>query len=380
MSQRPRESARAAGVATRAIGGVVHPTQCVVGGVVPGVSPGCDRCDGRVNTDRASSDPDFPTGVLLTPGTAASLGLDAHGLRAAYRAGRLNRVRRGVYAAEGDLDPIERDRLRISAAKQELDPTAVLSHVSAAVWHGLDVPWGMIDGRVHVTRGSTGGSIRDRLATHTGRMPDDHWTVVDGMRVTTVARTVVDLARVSSTRDAVALCDHALRQHGGEDLRAELERIVHRSGRRRGVNQARWVVGFADARAESGGESACRVVLASLGVPAPELQFEVRTVGGVLIGRTDFAWPQFATVGEFDGKVKYLRLPLAQGEDPGRVVFREKRREDQLRAVDWQVVRWTWKELDDPVAMKRSLVTAFERGQRLLQARASRSGGVGRDR
>ncbi|MEA5153808.1 type IV toxin-antitoxin system AbiEi family antitoxin domain-containing protein [Raineyella sp.] len=321
-----------------------------------------------MNTERPYPPyPDLPTGLLLTPQTAAALGLDAHGLRAACRAGRLTQLRRGVYADVADLDPVERHRLRIIAAKEHLDPSAVLSHVSAAVWHGLEVPWDIIDDRVHITRGTAGGSIRDRLATHTGPLPADEWTVIDGLRVTTVARSVVDLARVSDVRDAAALADHALRRHGGEAQRADMERIVHRSGRRRGVDRARWVAGFADARAENGGESACRVVLASLGIPAPELQFEVRTARGALIGRADFAWPQCRTLGEFDGRVKYLQLPRAQGEDPGQVVFREKRREDRLRAADWEVVRWTWEDLERPDLMRQELLKAFQRGQQRLR-------------
>ena len=60
---------------------------------------------------------------------------------------------------------------------------------------------------------------------------------------------------------------------------------------------------------------------------------------------TDFAWPAQRTVGEFDGKVKYGRL-LRPGQSPGDVVYAEKLREDTIRAEDWEVVRWTWADLD----------------------------------
>lgn len=286
-----------------------------------------------------------------------------HDLRAAHRAGRVSRLRRGVYADDTDLDPVSRHRLRILAAKDILDGSAVLSHVSAAVWHGLDVPWALVDDRVHITRGASGGSWRDRLATHTGPLPPGHWTVVDGLRTTTLGRTVVDLARVSPVRYAVALADHALRDRGGEALRADMERIVTDGRGKRGIKQARWVVGFADGRAENGGESVCRVVMASLDIPTPELQFEVRTARGALIGRADFAWPALRTLGEFDGRVKYQRLAGAKGEEPGQVVFREKRREDRLRAAGWEVVRWTWEDLARPEVLADSLRQAFQRGR-----------------
>ena len=48
--------------------------------------------------------------------------------------------------------------------------------------------------------------------------------------------------------------------------------------------------------------------------------------------------------GEFDGKVKYGRL-LKVGETAGDVVYREKLREDALRDLGWQMVRWTWSDL-----------------------------------
>jgi len=67
----------------------------------------------------------------------------------------------------------------------------------------------------------------------------------------------------------------------------------------------------------------------------------------------DFGWPAAGVVGEFDGRVKYSRL-VGPGLTPGEVVFREKRREDALRAAGMAVVRWTWEELTnfDPIAAR----------------------------
>jgi hypothetical protein len=59
------------------------------------------------------------------------------------------------------------------------------------------------------------------------------------------------------------------------------------------------------------------------GLPTPELQFDVRDAGGMLIGRSDFAWHGGRLPGEFDGKVKYEKF-LRPGESAGDAVFREK--------------------------------------------------------
>ena len=101
---------------------------------------------------------------------------------------------------------------------------------------------------------------------------------------------------------------------------------------------------FADGRSESVGESRSRVAITLAGLPAPELQRQM-PYGGVT-ARTDFAWVRQRTVGEFDGKVKYGRL-LKPGQQPGDIVYAEKLREDAIRAQDWEVVRWTWPDLDD---------------------------------
>jgi hypothetical protein len=83
------------------------------------------------------------------------------------------------------------------------------------------------------------------------------------------------------------------------------------------------------------------------GLPTPELQGPVPGTPY----EVDFAGPDLATVGEFDGRVEYGRT-AAPGRDRGEVAFGEKRREDVLRDRTLWVVRWTWIDLDafDPIA------------------------------
>lgn len=79
----------------------------------------------------------------------------------------------------------------------------------------------------------------------------------------------------------------------------------------------------------------------------------VRTSTGRFVGEVDFGWPELRTVGEFDGRVKYGR-DLRPGQDPVEVLYREKLREDELRAEDLGMVRWGWVDLDRfaPVAQR----------------------------
>ena len=58
--------------------------------------------------------------------------------------------------------------------------------------------------------------------------------------------------------------------------------------------------------------------------------------------------------------MKYGRL-LKEDEDVREVVYREKVREDLLRDLGWQLVRWTWPDLDRPGVIADRLLRAFRR-------------------
>ncbi len=96
------------------------------------------------------------------------------------------------------------------------------------------------------------------------------------------------------------------------------------------------------------------------GLPAPDLQVVVLDERGEFLGRADFGYRARKVLGEFDGRVKY-RIPRGI-EDPGDVLFREKLREDNLRAAGWTVVRWVWADLGRPDAVILRLRNALGLG------------------
>lgn len=110
---------------------------------------------------------------------------------------------------------------------------------------------------------------------------------------------------------------------------------------------------FADVRSESPGESRCRVLIDELGFEPPELQKEIYLprIGRV---RLDFWWS--GVICEFDGMIKYTRGFTGQAAE--EVVQKEKLREDALRMLDYQVVRVTWDDLNDPDSLNRKLLWA----------------------
>ncbi len=291
---------------------------------------------------------------LLLRVDALAAGLDDRDLARAVRRGQLTRIRRGAY-----LDPttgLSGQRALVLATAAGLRNGSAVSHVSAAVLHALPL-WRAGTVRVHVTRSPpAAGSGSSRVHLHVARLPEDDLTVVDGVVTTSLARTVVDLGRSLSFESAVVTADAALAS--GRLTPTHLHYCLARMGPVPGSRRASRVVAFADGRGESVGESRSRVLLHRLGLPPADLQVRLRRPDGPVIARCDFGWRDHRTVGEFDGRVKYR---ADGGSDPAETLFREKRREDEIRDSGWEVARWTWADLDAPSVVDGRIRRAFAR-------------------
>lgn len=277
-------------------------------------------------------------------------GLDDSAIRMLLKEGSLTRVRRGIYSMAEDLNP-EEDHLRlVRATLMTVDPGNVISHHSAGVVHGMPVPRAQLC-NVTMTRRSSGhASSGHVLKVHDSRLGEDEVVTVEGMPVTSLARTTFDLTRSLDHLDAVAVADAALRaglSRGALIDTAERWRGFH--GRTRAILAA----DFADPRAESPAESISRLQFARHGIPEPELQFTIVGADGAFVARTDFGWPEFGLVGEVDGRAKYGDL-LRPGETAEMAVMNEKRREDRIREAGYWIVRWDWAlALDGPALAVR---------------------------
>jgi hypothetical protein len=244
----------------------------------------------------------------------------------------------------GAMDSSARHRSLIAGMVPDLAAGTVISHISAAVLLGIPM-WGVRFDRVHVSRTAEGGMRLSRwIHPHATRDPVPS-VMIDGVRVTSPGRTVIDCARLLPFEQGVIVADGAL--HARIVTIDGLREVLGGAARLKGIGRARAVVRFADRRSESIGESRSRVMLAATHLPALELQHVIRDDHGAFLARVDFAITRLRVAGEFDGKVKYGRL-LKPGEGAGDAVFKEKRREDAIRDVGWQMVRWTWDEIGSP--------------------------------
>lgn len=299
--------------------------------------------------------------ILLT-GQLRSRGIDQSDLARRLGAGTLSRVRRGAYAVPPPikLSAEAEHRRLVNATVLQLGPGAVVSHTSAAVLHGLPV-WRSDLGRVHVTRNRSNGARRRTLVeVHGAPLAAADITLIDDIAVTSLARTVIDLSRTLPFDRAVAAGDRALRRGLSRD---ELEAAVAEMAHWRGIRQARRAVAFFDGLSESPGESVSRVQIVEDGLPLPDLQVDILDARGRFIGRPDFCWKDQRTIGEFDGRSKYGRL-VSNGRKPEDVLFEEKCREDALRDLGWQIVRWIWADLYVTGVIRDRLLRAFARAAR----------------
>ncbi len=269
------------------------------------------------------------------------------------------RARRGDYVAVRPGAYVPADQWHgLGAAEQHLtrvranlvfsDRDLVFSHHSAAVLWRL--PWfGELPARVHVVdEKATGGRSTSVLARHAIGVPTAVERI-DGVGLTTLARTVSDVASVATFAQSVVVADAALRRSEHpiaavpetrvtrEDLLRELDHVPLRHGQ----VKARRAIEFADGAADRPGESLSRTNMLLAGLTMPRLQKCLRGASGKVYW-VDFWWPEFRLIGEFDGKAKYTEAQFLGGRTPSQALYDEKKREDDLRATGKGFTRWPW--------------------------------------
>ena len=267
-------------------------------------------------------------------------------LAAARRAGLIIRLRRGMYTTTASytaLDEAGKHLLHARAVLAMQQGLVALTGPSAAALHGFALHGQDLD-FVHIIRLDRGSSRRRALANHhvVTRDIEDEIATYDGILAVTPARAVWEVACRSSVESGVVTADSAL--HLRPELADPIQDLHQRFAYFPGSRTGRITIGLANGRAESVGESLTRVQFWRFAIPMPDLQYRVLDRNGRLIGEADFHWPDHRHLGEFDGKVKYERL-LRPGESAADSVFREKRREDMMRACSYGMTRFTWTDV-----------------------------------
>ena len=267
----------------------------------------------------------------------AAIGITGSALTRRVEAGRLERVYRGVYAVGHNQRTREASWI---GAVMACSPGAVLSHLDAAALWGIYESRGTTHescGTIHVTTTARSARRLPGIKVHRARRLDPaDITVKDGIPVTTVARTLVDLTDVLTT-DRLLRALREAEYLGLLDLDAVTAAIRRANGRRRLA-----VLSSAIARHRPGQivreelEHRFLELVHTAGLPDPETNVRVKTRRRIY--RVDCLWREEGVAVELDGRAAHA----------GAAAFEEDRARDAaLSAMGLRPVRFTWRRVTD---------------------------------
>ncbi len=290
---------------------------------------------------------------VVTHRQLMAAGLSRSAVARRLQSGRMRALHRGVYLAS----PVLMTHTREMAAVLATGPGSVVSHLSAAVLWGLR-PAGGADVPIEVTVAASRGPRRGMCIHKVRRLEPDERTLLDGIPVTTPARTLVDLAPALGRRELEGVLARAEREGlvGREALTALLARFRRRAG----------IPGLAALLAIPGGPALTRsaaearllALIREAELPPPECK--------VTIGRyeVDFLWRAPAVAVEVDGFRYHSSRPSFEGD---------RRKDAQLVADGIMVLRLSWSQITRaPVATAVRLGQALARREGQLRSARTR--------
>jgi hypothetical protein len=296
---------------------------------------------------------------------ALSLGITPDQLRAAVERGLLVRVRRGWYAVAAPIaerDPwAEREHavaahLRLLRRVLADQPAGTYgSHETAAYAHGQATPRWSVPDVVSLVRPGAVDHCGPGYRVRGSAVQDTDVAEVDGLLVTSLERTAIDLSRGCSPTDVLVALDSAARLRvaastgtsGNElrhavllpDVRAEAQRLLDAAYRRcfgwPGTVVVRDHLALVDPASESSLESRSRGWFWDAGLR--RLRIGQPIAVGASTYWADFLDEEHRIVGEADGWGKYGTDLRTQRE----AWDAERARQGELEADGYRVVRWT---------------------------------------
>jgi hypothetical protein len=261
-----------------------------------------------------------------------SLGVSDAALKRAVAAGELIRRAPEVFAIAGVPTSWKQC---LMVAVLDAGPGAAVSHRAAAILLGIARRGAPFVIEISVPRPRS-SRLHGVIVHRSGDLDDDHIVIVDGLPCTGPLRTLVDLGAVERWPIVADAFERALQsgqvtQLGGEWM---LTRLSRRG--RAGCGVFRRVIDERALKTVSPEPGLLEPRMARLlrdsGLPLPEYQYEVRA-SGVLVARLDFAYPSWMEAFEVDG---------FETHGTPDAMTRDFEREHRLRALGWNITRFTW--------------------------------------
>jgi very-short-patch-repair endonuclease len=267
------------------------------------------------------------------------LGMGRDAIQHRVRIGRLHPVHRGVFAVGYPAGTREAFEM---AAVLACGDDAVVSHWTATGRWTLLRP---SRGPIHVTA-PTDRRGRKGVKAHWAELHPHDRTKRDGIPVTSVPRTLLDIAGVANERTLRRAVNQAARS--GWLNRRAIDELLERNPRRKGSKQLRTVIASvtpATRRTRSDLEVAFLELCAAYGLPEPLSNTKV------LGFEVDLYWPEATLIGELDS-YEYHRTPYEFESD--------RRRDAHLKRNGYEVLRvgegWLNSDPADVAETVRSLL------------------------
>jgi hypothetical protein len=263
------------------------------------------------------------------------LGLGRKAIDHRVKLGRLHVVHRGVYA-------VGHVRLTIHgrwmAAVLASGEGGRLSYRSGAMlWSIRRTERGLIE----VT--SPRGRALPGIQRHRAELPSDEVTVHRGIPVTTVARTLLDLATVLTAQQLARAVNETEVQRLLDPL--PLSALLQRYPRRAGVPALRELLGQRVTVTRSELEKRFLEFLADAGLPLPDTNAHIQVNG--IWHEVDCLWTAQRLIVELDGRNVH---------DTHQTFESDRARDRILQAAGFRVIRITWRQLhESPAAVAADL-------------------------
>jgi hypothetical protein len=214
--------------------------------------------------------------------------------------------------------------------------------------------WLEQDWRIHIARHADGCKPRRRnVVGHQLSFKPGEATSFDGVRLTSPARTWLDLAETLNANELVAVGDSVVVSHG-EDFPAprkplapvaDLKHIVGQHPGMRGVKTARLALDLIRVGADSAPETLMRLALVQAGLPEPTLNVVLRNGLGHAVVWPDAAYPAHRLALQYDG---------AHHGDPDQY-RRDIKRQTLTESLGWRELRVQKSDLegDRPLVVEK---------------------------
>lgn len=241
-------------------------------------------------------------------------------LKSALRT-RYTRVLRDVYVSPGtELSP----QVRAHAAWLWSRQRGIIAGKTASALHGAK--WVDAEDPVELIHSNRNPLVG--LKVRTEQIDEDEIVVIRGIPVTSLARTALDIGSWYPRDDAVAALD-AL-SHATDLKAADVDLLVQRHVRRRGIERARIALDLMDGGGQSPQETRLRLMIIDDGMPRPQTQIPVCDGPGEPFAFIDMGWEDIKVGVEYDGE-HHRRDSWQFGYD--------LRRADRLERCGWINVR-----------------------------------------